>query len=182
MGIIASVQRVCSTRPHVPALCCSPITMVLCLYKAAGSASPSHPFIGAAVYAAFHVSSHESSPDKKGATTLCLKTTVMFHTITMTVMHEGILIILSRYVTKKISYSKLLYFSTSHNWCFYTTWWNRKPRNCVFLLKCLMLFSRQTQTFLCCQNDRPTGRKMELLAMSLTMTRRPRTLNISRES
>jgi len=33
--------------------------------------------------------------------------------------HEGILIIFSRYVTKKISNWKLLYFSTSPNWYFY---------------------------------------------------------------
>ena len=59
-------------------------------------------------------------------------------------IHQRILIIFGRYVTKKIGNSKLFYFSTSPNLCFYTTWWNRKPRNCIFLLKCCILFCQQT--------------------------------------
>jgi len=59
-------------------------------------------------------------------------------------LHEGILIIFNRYVSKKISNWKLLYFYTSPNWCFYTTWWKTKPRNCILLLKCCMLFCQQT--------------------------------------
>ena len=40
---------------------------------------------------------------------------------------------------------RLLYFLTSPNECFYTTWGNRKPGNCVFSLKCCMLFHQKTR-------------------------------------
>jgi len=39
-----------------------------------------------------------------------------------------------------LSNQKMLYFPTSPNWCFCTIWGNKKPRNCVFSLKCCMLF------------------------------------------
>ena len=43
-------------------------------------------------------------------------------------------------VAEKVSNQNVLYFATSPNQCFCTTWGNRKPGNCVFSLKCCMLF------------------------------------------
>jgi len=39
----------------------------------------------------------------------------------------------------------MLYFPTSHNYCFCTTWQNRKHLNCIFSLKHCMLLCQQTQ-------------------------------------
>jgi len=72
-------------------------------------------------------------------TTLCLKNNTDVAHWNYDI-HEGILIIFRRYVTKKITNYKLLYFSTSPYWCFYTTWWNRKPRNCAFYLNVVCCF------------------------------------------
>jgi len=44
--------------------------------------------------------------------------------------------------------SNILYFSTSPNLCFCITWGNRKPENCVFSLKCRMLFTKNTRNTL----------------------------------
>ena len=49
-------------------------------------------------------------------------------------------------VAEKVGNQNLLYFPTSTNCCFCTTWGNRKPRNCVFLLKCRMLFTKKHET------------------------------------
>jgi len=57
-------------------------------------------------------------------------------------IHELILIICGTNVTEKVSNHKVLYFPTSPNYCFCTTWGNRKPGNCVFSLKCCMLFAK----------------------------------------
>jgi len=48
-------------------------------------------------------------------------------------------------VTEKVRNQNILYFPTSPNWCFCTTWGNRKPSNCIFLLKCCMLFAPKTR-------------------------------------
>jgi len=50
------------------------------------------------------------------------------------------MIIFGTHVTEKVDNQNLLYFPTSPNLCFYTTWRNRKPENCVSSLKCCMLF------------------------------------------
>jgi len=47
-------------------------------------------------------------------------------------MHWRIFIIFGRNVTEKASNHMLLHFSTSPNYCFYTTLWNWKHGNCVF--------------------------------------------------
>jgi len=55
-------------------------------------------------------------------------------------VHQSILIIFGMNVSKKVSSQVILYFSTSPNWCFCTTWGNRKTENSAFSLKCCMLF------------------------------------------
>jgi len=68
-------------------------------------------------------------------------------------------------IAEKVGNQNILYFPSSPNWCFCTTWGNRKPGNCVFSLKCCMLFHQkhetrlkispgQSWTTLHCQNDR----------------------------
>jgi len=42
--------------------------------------------------------------------------------------------------------SFILYFPTSSNLCFCTTWGNRKPGNCVFSLKRCMILTKNTRT------------------------------------
>jgi len=41
-------------------------------------------------------------------------------------VHLPMLIIFGRSVSKKVSSQVLFYFPTSPNWCFWTTWGNRK--------------------------------------------------------
>ena len=81
-------------------------------------------------------------------------------------IHGSVATISSKNVAEKVGNQNVLYFPTSPNYCFCTTWRNRKPRNCVFSLKCCMIFfyqKHETQlkislgqswTTLCCQNDR----------------------------
>jgi len=59
-------------------------------------------------------------------------------------VRESILIICGRNVTGKVSNKKMLYFPTSPDQCFCTTWGKGKPSNCVFSLKCCMLFLPKT--------------------------------------
>jgi len=59
--------------------------------------------------------------------------------------HGSITIILETHITDKLSNQNVLYFPTSPNLCF---WENRKPQNCVFSLKCCMLFTKNTQNTL----------------------------------
>jgi len=59
-------------------------------------------------------------------------------------IHGSITTIFGTSVTEKVGNQKVLYFPTSHNLCFCTTWGNRKPKNCVFSLKCCMLFTKNT--------------------------------------
>ena len=49
-------------------------------------------------------------------------------------------------VTEKVRNQDVLYFSTSANQCFCTTWRNRKPGNCIFSLKCCMFFYQKHET------------------------------------
>jgi len=58
--------------------------------------------------------------------------------------HGWITTIFDRSVTKKVGNQNVLYFPTSPYLCLCTTWGNRKPENCVFLLKCCMLFLSKT--------------------------------------
>jgi len=51
-------------------------------------------------------------------------------------------------VTKKVGNQNVLCFPTSPNYCFCTIWGNRKPGNCVFSLKCCMLFTNNTRNTL----------------------------------
>jgi len=46
---------------------------------------------------------------------------------------------LAKNVAQKVGNQNVLYFPTSLNKCFCTTWGNRKPGNYYFLLKCCML-------------------------------------------
>ena len=48
-------------------------------------------------------------------------------------------------VAEKVGNQTVLYFPTSPNWCFCTTCGNKKPGNCVFSLKCCMLFHQETR-------------------------------------
>jgi len=63
-------------------------------------------------------------------------------------VHGSITIIFDTSVTEKVGNQNLLYFITSPNLCFCTTWRNRKPENCVFSLKCCMLFTKNTRNTL----------------------------------
>ena len=47
-------------------------------------------------------------------------------------VHESIWIIIGTNVTEKVGNQKLVYFPMSPNYCFCTTWGNRKPGNCIF--------------------------------------------------
>jgi len=81
-------------------------------------------------------------------------------------MHGSITIIFGKSVTEKVGNQSVLYFPTSPNLCFCTACGNRKPDNCIFSLKCCMLFTKNTRntlikispdyswTTLHCQNDR----------------------------
>ena len=60
-------------------------------------------------------------------------------------IHGSITIIFGTSVTEKVGNQNVLYFPTSHNLCFCTTWGNRKPKNCVFSLKCCMLFTKNAR-------------------------------------
>ena len=60
-------------------------------------------------------------------------------------IHSSIATIFGTNVAEKVGNQNVLYFPTSPNWCFCTTWGNRKPRNCVFSLKCCMLFHQKTR-------------------------------------
>jgi len=59
-------------------------------------------------------------------------------------LHGSITIIFGKNVTEKVGNQNALYLPTSPNLCLCTTWENRKPENCVFLLKCCMLFTKNT--------------------------------------
>ena len=61
-------------------------------------------------------------------------------------VHGWIVAIFGTNVAEKIGNQNILYFPTSPNWCFCTTWGNRKPGNCVFSLKCCMLFTKKHET------------------------------------
>jgi len=63
-------------------------------------------------------------------------------------IHDLIMIIFGTSVTEKVSNQNVLYFPTSPNLCFCTTWGNRKPKNCTFSLKCCMLFTKNTRNTL----------------------------------
>jgi len=60
----------------------------------------------------------------------------------------SITIIFGTSVNDKVDNQSLLYFPTSSKLCFCTTWENRKPENCVFSLKCCMLFTKNTRNTL----------------------------------
>jgi len=59
-------------------------------------------------------------------------------------IHGSITIIFGTGVTEKVGNQNVLYFPTSPNLCFCTTWGNRKPENCVFSLKSCMLSYQKT--------------------------------------
>ena len=59
--------------------------------------------------------------------------------------HVSIAIIFGTSVTEKIGNQNVLYFLTSPNLCFCTTWGKRKLEKCIFSLKCCMLFTKSTQ-------------------------------------
>jgi len=48
--------------------------------------------------------------------------------------------IFGKNLAEKVDDQNVLYFPTSPNYCFCTTWGNKKPRNCVFSFKCCMSF------------------------------------------
>ena len=63
-------------------------------------------------------------------------------------IHGSTTTIFSTSVTEKVGNQNVLYFPTSPNLCFCTTWGNRKPKNCTFSLKCCMLFTKNTRNTL----------------------------------
>jgi len=60
-------------------------------------------------------------------------------------IHGSIATVFDKNVAEKLSNKNVLHFPTSPNYCFYTTWENRKHRNCVFSLKCCVLFYQKTR-------------------------------------
>jgi len=60
-------------------------------------------------------------------------------------IHSLITIIFGTRVTKKVGNQNILYFPTSPNLCFCITWGNRKSENCVFSLKCCILYAKNTR-------------------------------------
>jgi len=49
-------------------------------------------------------------------------------------------------VAKKVGSQNVLYFPTLPNYCFCSTWQNRKPGNCVFWLKyCMLSYQKNTK-------------------------------------
>jgi len=60
-------------------------------------------------------------------------------------IHSSIATIFGINVAEKVGNQIVLYFPTTPNYCFCTTWGNRKPGNCVFSLKCCMLFHQKTR-------------------------------------
>jgi len=63
-------------------------------------------------------------------------------------IHGLITIIFGTRVTEKVGNQNVLYFPTSPNLCFCTARGNRKPKNCIFSLKCCMLFTKNTRNTL----------------------------------
>jgi len=63
-------------------------------------------------------------------------------------IHGSITIIFGTHVIEEIGNQNILYFPTSPNLCFCTTWGNRKRENCVFSVKCCMLFTENTRNAL----------------------------------
>ena len=59
-------------------------------------------------------------------------------------IHGSITIIFGTSVTKRGGNQTVLYFPTSPNLCFCTTWGNRKPENYTFSVKCCMRFTKNT--------------------------------------
>jgi len=71
--------------------------------------------------------------------TLCLKNVLPLTCYNLDI-HSWLTIIFDTNVTEKVDNQSGFYFPTSLNYCFCTTWRNRKSGNCVFSLKCYMLF------------------------------------------
>jgi len=71
-------------------------------------------------------------------TTPCLKTSHLWLAIILTYMAR------LRKFLAQVGNQSALYFLTSPNLCLCTIWVNRKPENCVFSLKCCMLFTKNT--------------------------------------
>ena len=76
--------------------------------------------------------------------TLCLKNVPPL-TYYNLYIHGSIGTIFGTNVAEKIGNQNVLYFPTSPKQCFCTTWGNRKPGNCVFSLKCCMIFHQKTR-------------------------------------
>jgi len=62
--------------------------------------------------------------------------------------HSSITIIFGISVTEQVGNQNVLYFPTSPKLCFCTTRENRKTDNCIFSLKCCMLFTNTTRNTL----------------------------------
>jgi len=79
--------------------------------------------------------------------TLCLKKRPTFTTCHNFYIHSSIATIFGINVAEKVGNQNILYFPTTHDdkQCFCTTWRNRKSGNCVFSLKCCMLFHQNTR-------------------------------------
>jgi len=75
--------------------------------------------------------------------TPCLKKTSHLLTCYNLDIHGSITIIFGTSVTEKIGNQNVLYFLTSPKLCLCTTWRNRKHKNCVFSLRCCMLFTKK---------------------------------------
>jgi len=80
-----------------------------------------------------------------GYSALCLKNVPPLTCYNLYI-HGSIATIFGKNVADKVGNQNVLCFPTSPNYCFCTTWGNRKPRNCVFSLKCCMLFTKKHET------------------------------------
>ena len=108
----------------------------------------------------------QTTPHDPIDSTPCLKKTSHLLTYYNLDIHSSITIIFGTSVAEKIGNQNVLYFPTSPDLCLCTTFGNRKPKNCVFSLKCSMLFTKKQHmkhikispgyswTTLHCQNDR----------------------------
>jgi len=80
-------------------------------------------------------------------------------------------IIFGTRTTEKVGNQNVLYFPTSPNLCFCTTWGNRKHENCIFSLKCCMLFTKNTKhtgNITCLQLNQPSLSKWSTGCTSVT--------------
>jgi len=83
--------------------------------------------------------------DMPHLSTRCLKKRPTFTTCYNFYVHSSIATIFRTNVAEKVGNQNVLDFPTSANSCFYTTWGNRKPGNCVFSLNAACFLTQKTR-------------------------------------